>query len=165
MRSPKKKTVWFNASNRPHKLLMSSVPKKKLLMSPVPGREKKKCSSTFDSTAPRLPASSSKHRRNKQEPTTCATTDTKRWSRTIRAVAPVRGARLLVQGAVATATPSQHHRIRSHSTERPCNYATAWRPRVPGPLVSGSLSRCSLALPPSSLTRHAAVKQKGVSEE
>ena len=47
--------------------------------------------------------------------------------------------------------------------KRPCNYATAWRPRVPGPLVSESLSPCSAMPPISSLTGHAAVRKKGFS--
>jgi len=143
MRSPKNKELFgslrlFGSTprNRPHRLLMS----------PVPGgeRKKKKCSRIFDNTAPRLPASSTKHRRNKQEPATCAATDTKRWSRTIRASGTSTWRSATGQSCCGSSTPvaAPTHPI-PFDGKRPCNYATAWRPRVPGPLVSGSLSPCS----------------------
>jgi len=137
------KTVWWDRSVQRLEIGLTSC---WCWWLQVPGGEKKRCSSIFDRTAPQLPASSSKHRRNKQEPATCGTTDTKRLSRTITCQwHPVRGALLAAQSAVAAAPPSQLRRIRSQLDG---NARAIMPPRgARGSLAHSSVSHSLLALP------------------
>jgi len=162
MRSPKNKELFgslrlFGSTprNRPHRLLMS----------PVPGGEKKKDALEYSivqllGCLPRAPNTGATNKNPPRVPPRHQAVEpdhTCQWP-------PVRGALLVAKCAVAAAPPSQLHRIRSHPTER--NAGAIMPPRgARGPLGHWSVTHSLVALATIIADTTRRREEKGVSEE